>query len=116
MVTPIERKYQARRGDDWEGEAFRVSTTIQDAFDGIIVRSQVRDYPSGNLAHEFLIYPVVTTEGANKVLTFGIRLSSEESSKLSPKVYVGDIEISSNIIPKSTVVVYDLDVASDVTR
>jgi hypothetical protein len=116
MVSAIERQYQARRGDVWEGEGFRVLTTNQNLFDGIIVRSQLRDHPSGHLVHEFPIYPVVTTEGANKVLTFGIRLSSEESAKLSPKTYVGDIEISSNLIPKSTVVMFEIDLFADVTR
>jgi hypothetical protein len=116
MVTPIERTYQVRRGDAWEGEGFRVSTTNQTLFDGVVVRSQIREHYGGPLIHEFLISPVVTTEGANKVLAFGIGLTEAESSRLQPKVYLGDIEISSTYLPKSTVVTYTADVFGDITK
>lgn len=76
----------------------------------------MREYYGGPLIHEFSISPVVTTEGGNKVLTFGIGLTEEESSRLQPKIYIGDIEISSTYLPKSTVVTYTTEVFGDITK
>lgn len=118
MVDPITRDYVVRRGDVWTGETFRlISASGASFWASPQVKSQARSSPtSAAVVHEFSVSPQVTTEGSNGVLTFTISLSSVESSALSPGNYVGDIEVSSSQLPKSTLVSFNFTVVADVTR
>jgi hypothetical protein len=117
MVTAIERTYKARRGDKWEGETFRFITENGAAFwASPVVSSQLRPTKNGPVVHTFTITPAVTTEGSNGVLTCSIDLSPADAAKLNPGTYVGDIEVSSNLCPKSTFITFTLEIVNDVTR
>lgn len=118
MIEPISRAYVVRRGDVWVGETFRfLSATGASFWSSVAVRSQIRTTSTATaIAHEFSVSPVVTTEGANGVLTFTLSMTSVQSEALAPGSYVGDIEISSTQLPKSTLVAFSFDVVSDVTR
>ena len=54
--------------------------------------------------------------GTRQVLTFGIALTPAEAAAILPGQYVGDIEVSSNAFPKSTLITFDLDLVTDITR
>lgn len=119
MVTPIARTYKARRGDYWEGELFRFISSLGAGFwANAAVRAQLRPTnPNGPVAHEFTLTTATTTEGSNGVLTVnGFALTANQTAGLNPGVYVGDIEVSSTTLPKSTLITFTLTVAADVTR
>jgi hypothetical protein len=118
MITPITRQYQSRRGDVWEGETFRLISDQGAAFwTNPVVRSQIRINPNApEVIHNFVITPVITTEGTNGVLTFQINLSEAESLGINPASYVGDIDVKSDNFPRSTFCTYTLQQFIDITR
>lgn len=118
MVTAVERTYKARRGDKWEGETFRFIAEAGTSFwASAVVSSQLRPTKNGPVVHTFSITPAVTLEvGLGGVLTVSIDLSPADAAKLNPGTYVGDIEVSSTLCPKSTFITFTLEVVNDVTR
>jgi hypothetical protein len=118
MITPITRQYQSRRGDVWEGETFRlISDQGASYWTNPVVRSQIRINPnSPQVIHQFVITPVITTEGTNGVLTFQINLSEAESLGINPSFYVGDIDVRSDNFPRSTICTYTFQQLIDITR
>lgn len=118
MINPIVRTYQSRRGDAWEGETFRLISDQGAAYwTAPIVRCQIRPTPtSPNLVYEFTITPVITTEGANGVLTFSIALTDAQSETIAPGTYVGDIDVKSNNFPRSTICTFSFEQLVDITR
>jgi hypothetical protein len=118
MITPITRQYLSRRGDVWEGETFRLISPLGAAYwTNFEVRSQIRITANApEIIHQFVITPVVTTEGSNGVLTFQINLSEAESLGIIPGFYVGDIDVKSDSFPRSTICTYTFQQLIDVTR
>jgi hypothetical protein len=118
MTEPITRSYRVRRGDTWEGETFRlISPSGASFWNAATVRSQIRtSHESTTIAHEFTLTPVVTTEGSNGVLTFALTMTKVQSAALTPGNYVGDIEVESEGLRKSTICAFQFSVFADVTR
>jgi hypothetical protein len=118
MIEPITRAYRVRRGDTWEGETFRViSATGASYWNAVVVRAQIRvSHESAAVVHEFSLSPVVTTEGVNGVLTFVLTMTKTQAAALTPGNYVGDIEIESDGLRKSTICAFQFSIFADVTR
>jgi hypothetical protein len=118
MIIPITRQYQSRRGDVWEGETFRLISDQGAAYwTNPVVRSQIRTNPnSPQVIHNFVITPVITTEGTNGVLTFQLTLSEAESLVINPAFYVGDIDVKSDNFARATICTYTLEQLIDITR
>lgn len=118
MITPITRQFISRRGDAWEGATFRLISDQGAAYwTNPIVRSQIRVTANASeVIHQFVITPVITTEGSNGVLTFQINLSEVESSAILPGFYVGDIDVKSDSFPRSTICTYTFQQLIDITR
>lgn len=118
MITPIERAYQARRGDYWQGETFRLISDQGAAYwTTPVVRSQIRPTASSpTVLHEFTITPVITTEGINGVLTFSLNISDAVTATFPPGTYVGDIDVQSTNFQKATICTYTFQVLIDITR
>jgi hypothetical protein len=118
MIEPITKSFRVRRGDDWEGETFRLISPAGASFwANTVVRSQIRTtHESPTVAHEFTLTPVVTTEGANGVLTLTLTMSGTQSALLTPGNYVGDIEVKSDGFRKSSFCNFQFAVFADVTR
>lgn len=119
MVIPVTRTYKARRGDYWPGELFRFISSLGAGFwTNPVVRCQLRSTSTnGPVAHEFTLTPAITTEGSNGVLTVnGLAMTATVTASLNPGLYVGDLEVTSNTLPKSTLVTFNLTVVPDTTR
>lgn len=116
MVEAVQRTYKVRRGDAWVGESFRLISTVAGFWSGAKAKSQIRKTENGPVIHEFSLNPVVTQEGANTVLTLSISFSPEDSAKLVPGTYLGDVEVSSTQLPKCTPIEFTIDANGDITR
>lgn len=89
-----------------------------------VTNDYYRDSSSGTIYQKGLSsYAAVTgvsgptdVSGTRQVLTFGIALTPAESAAILPGQYVGDIEVTSDSFPKSTIITYDLDVVTDITH
>lgn len=116
MVEAVQRSLKARRGDAWEGEAYRLVSATPGFWSGASAKCQIRKTETSPVSHEFSLSPVVTQEGANTVLTVELGLSEYESARLAPGTYFGDLEVRSTLLPKSTIVQFTLEVFGDITR
>lgn len=118
MVESITREYTVRRGDVWVGETFRfISSQGTGFWSSYAVRAQIRSTAtSATVVHEFTLNPAVTAEGSNGILTIGLSLTANETAAITPGNYVGDIEVSSSQLPKSTLISFSFALVADITR
>jgi hypothetical protein len=118
MITPYAAEYDIRRGDAFTGVSFRFKSTEGVSFwDNFEVKAQLRQTPDGALLHEFdLTDAAVTDEDGVGVLTVPLEIEPADTADFDPGKYVGDMELTSDSFPKSTVVVMKVHVFRDVTR
>jgi hypothetical protein len=117
MVQPVKRQYQIRRGDVWSGEEFRlISASGAGFWSGATVKAQMRRTVDAPVTYEFVLAPVVTTEGTNGVLTFTLSIPATAAEGLNVGTYEGDVEVTSSGLPKSTVITFSATVVPDITR
>jgi hypothetical protein len=117
MVQPVKRQYQIRRGDVWSGEEFRlISASGAGFWSGATVKAQMRRTVDAPVTYEFVVTPVVTTEGTNGVLTFTLSIPATAAEGLNVGTYEGDVEVTSSGLPKSTVITFSATVVPDITR
>lgn len=117
MTQAIRRDYTIRRGDAWAGETFRLISTVgASSFTNALVKCQIRTKPDATVVKTFTITGTVTTEGTNGVLTFALNMTATESAAIAAGAYLGDIEVTADGFPTSTIIAFRLTVVPDITH
>jgi len=113
----ITRDHCIRRGDAWVGEIYRIKSDVGSEFwDNWVAASQLRTASDGTLAHTFALDGSVTEEDGVGILTLNLKIDAVDTATLSAQRYVGDIEVESDFLPKSTLVTFRVTILPDVTR
>lgn len=118
MIDPLVRFYTIRRGDTFIGERFRFKSSLGTTFwDNFVVKSQLRASLDGAVVYQFdLSSAAVTDEDGVGVLTVDLTAPPASSATLPIGTLIGDLEVTSDRLPKATLVVYRAAVLGDVTR
>jgi len=117
MTKAAQEKFDLRRGDAWEGMTFPFKRAGDPNFwNNPIVRSQIRDL-NGNLIYEFEITPVITVVSGDGYLSVGLIIPDGDASKDFPVGrFVGDIEVTTDAMPTTTLVEYSGSIHPDVSH
>lgn len=115
---PIWREYSIKRGDDVFLALLHFEAEGGLAFwDGYVAKAQLRSgHFDGALIHEFDLDPVLSVNGTKGVLTLYIRAPKAETIDFPVGYAVGDVEIESDNLPKTTVMGFSAPVRGHVTK
>ena len=108
-----------RRGDAWTVPVFEFRSPAGEGaawWDGYAVKAQLRASIDGDLLHEFDLGAEVSEEDGIGILTLQLYISAEDSAALSIGPKIGDIEITTDFLPKFTAIAFRVPVVGDVTH
>lgn len=118
-TTALQRRYTIKRGDDFVGDTFNFKSPDGSVYwSGFAVKAQMRlTADTATVAHEFDLTAAAVTEVAGVgILSFALEADAADTADFDPGQYVGDIEVSSTLMPKTTLVTMRFTVLADVTR
>jgi len=125
MINPstgngaIAKTYTIKRGDDFRGGTFNFSGPAGEGsafWDNNSVRAQWRASPDGELIYEHEFSVTVTESDGVGVLSFDLSAPATDTVSLPAGIMIGDIELKSGSLPKTTLVTMRALVIADVTH
>ena len=118
MIEAKKLSWNIRRGDSFSAGTFRfISSSGTSFWDNFVVKCQLRSTPDGALVHEMdLSDAEVTEEDGDGVLSVPMNITATATAAFDPGKLVGDFEITSDSLPKSTVITINATVYRDVTH
>jgi len=117
--TAVQLRYTVKRGDDFTGDTLNFKSSEGASFwDGFAVKAQMRtSADSETVTHEFDLSDAEVTDVAGVgILTVPLAADAADTADWDPGQYVGDVEVSSDLMPKTTLVTMRFTVLADVTR
>jgi len=117
--SAIAKAYTIKRGDDFRGGTFNFSGpagTGAAFWENYAVRAQWRASPDGELIYEHEFSVTVTESDGVGVLSFDLNAPAADTVSFPAGNMIGDIELKSNSLPKTTLVTMRATVIADVTH
>ena len=118
MIEAKKLSWNIRRGDAFSAGTFRFLSSSGTSFwDNFVVKCQLRASPDGTLVHEMVLTSAaVTDEDGVGVLSVPMNITAAATAAFDAGKLVGDFEITSDSLPKSTVITINATVYRDVTH